>query len=135
MQAKTKTKNKRKKNKKQKTKQTKKEKKPKNQQFKEKSPEKLEIWRNIAQTAYRFLTYSQSDFVKMWNWSHFLVLVLHPDEIVRWYSAESISILLSMNDSTRRNFLNGICNITLENDLKKRYATIDNHLYIKLNKQ
>lgn len=70
----------------------------------------------LAKTAYRFLQFSPIDFgTNLWDWSPFFALLSmehhHADTTLRFYVAESVSILLRISDESKLQLSNSSFNL------------------------
>ncbi|XP_030054953.1 midasin [Microcaecilia unicolor] len=64
--------------------------------------------RDLMEAAYRFLQHEPSLLRELWDWSVCLPLLRSHDTAVRWYTANCLAVVTSMNDEHRLTFLKKI---------------------------
>lgn len=80
----------------------------------ETSKERVAIWRDVAVTAHNLLKFNAKVFSEIWNWSPFYALLHHPDHVVRYHTAESIALILGMNDAAKTEFFQTTLGMTVD---------------------
>ncbi|XP_060024167.1 midasin [Lagenorhynchus albirostris] len=66
--------------------------------------------RDLMEAAYKFLQQEQSVFRELWDWSVCIPLLRSHDTLVRWYTANCLSLVTCMNEEHKLSFLKKIFN-------------------------
>ncbi|XP_044531325.1 midasin [Gracilinanus agilis] len=66
--------------------------------------------RDLMEAAFKFLQQNQSAFRELWDWSVCVPLLRSHDTLVRWYTANCLSLITSMNEEHKLSFLKKIFN-------------------------
>ncbi|XP_066867568.1 midasin isoform X2 [Kogia breviceps] len=66
--------------------------------------------RDLMEAAYKFLQREQSVFRELWDWSVCIPLLRSHDTLVRWYTANCLSLVTCMNEEHKLSFLKKIFN-------------------------
>ncbi|XP_055981327.1 midasin [Sorex fumeus] len=64
--------------------------------------------RDLMEAAYRFLQEEQAVFRELWDWSVCVPLLRSHDTLVRWYTANCLALVTSMNEEHKLSFLKKI---------------------------
>ncbi|XP_031820381.1 midasin [Sarcophilus harrisii] len=64
--------------------------------------------RDLMEAAFKFLQQNQSAFRELWDWSVCVPLLRSHDTLVRWYTANCLALITSMNEEHKLSFLKKI---------------------------